>query len=147
MFGNPRVRLHALHLLTDVCFQIIESMEVRRFVRRCPHLFRKPRFQFVLAHLQKSAVGVVDDDELLRVEQVMGDDQGAQGVVGSDAAGVADHVRVAGMQAQAVLEQDAGVHAGEDGDVTPGADGEISEVEIAGKGFVGLQKFVGDGQG
>jgi hypothetical protein len=30
------------------------------------------------------------------------------------------------MQAQAVLEQDAGIHAGEDRDVAFGADGEVA---------------------
>jgi hypothetical protein len=81
---------------------------------------------------------MVDDDELLRVEQVMGDDQGAQGVIGGDTAGVADHVRVAGMQAEAVLEQDARIHAGEHRDVAARADGEIAEGEVAGESFVGL---------
>src|ERR1039458_5290957 len=71
----------------------------------------EPRFQFVFAHLQQAAVGVVDDDELLRVEQVMRDNQRPQGIFGGDAAGVADHVRVSGMQTQAVLKQDAGIHA------------------------------------
>ena len=74
---------------------------------------------------------MVDDDEFLGVEQVMGDDEGADGIVGGDASGVADHVCVAGMQAEAVLEQDAGIHAGEDRDVALGADREIAQVEIA----------------
>ena len=68
----------------------------------------------------------------------MGDDQRAQGVVGGDAAGVADHVGITGMQAQAMLEQDAGVHAGQHSDVAARADGEISELEIAREDFVGL---------
>ena len=46
-----------------------------------------------------------------------------RGVGGGDASGVADHVRVAGMQAEAVLEQDAGIHAGQDRDVALGTDG------------------------
>ena len=43
----------------------------------------------------------------------MGDDQRADCVFRGDAAGIADHVGVSGTQAQAVLEQDAGIHAGE----------------------------------
>jgi thiol-disulfide isomerase/thioredoxin len=130
--------IHALHLLADVRFQIVEGMEVRGFGRGRSHLFGQPRLQFVFAHFQQAAVGVVDDDEFLRVEQVMGDDQRAQGVVGGDAAGVADHVRVAGMQAQAVLEQDAGIHAGEDGHVALGRTCQISQVKLRAKVFVGF---------
>jgi hypothetical protein len=40
------------------------------------------------------------------------------------------------MQPQAVLEQNAGVHAGQHGDTALGADGEISQGEIAGEDFV-----------
>ncbi len=37
-----------------------------------------------------------------------------------------------------MLEKDAGIHAGEYGDVPLGADGEISQLEIARERFVGL---------
>jgi len=132
------MRFYAQHLEAHVRFEIVEGVEVRRFLCGDSHLLGQARFQFILAHFQQAAVGVVDDDEFLRVEQVMGDDQGAQGVVGGDAAGVADHVCVTGMQAEAMLEQDAGIHAGEDRDVAAGADGEISQSEIAGESFVGF---------
>ena len=137
MLRNPRVRLHTLHLQADVCFQVVEGVEMRGFVCGGSHLLGQASFEFVFAHLQQAAVGVVDDDELLRVEQVMRDDQRAQGVVGGDAAGIADHVRVPGMQSQAMLEQDTGIHAGQHGDVPLGADGEISQSEIAREIFVG----------
>jgi len=140
------MRFHTLHLQADVGFEVIEAIEVRRFGGGGSHLFRQARLQFVFPHLQQAAVGVVDDDELLGVEQVMRDDQRAQSVVGSDAAGVANHVRVAGMQAQAMLEQDARVHAGQHGDMPPGADREISQREITREIFVGLQQLIGDGQ-
>jgi hypothetical protein len=42
------------------------------------------------------------------------------------------------MEAQAVLEEDAGIHAGEDGDVAFGADGELAQFEIGREGFVGF---------
>jgi hypothetical protein len=40
------------------------------------------------------------------------------------------------MQAQAVLEQDAGIHAGQHGDVALRADRQISQREIARERFV-----------
>ena len=132
------MRFHALHLKADVRFEIIERMEMRRLTRDNSHLLREFCPQFVLLHFQQAAVGVVDDDELLRVEQMMRNDQRAQGIFGGDASGITDHVRVSGMQAQAVLEQDAGIHAGENRDVAAGADREISQGEVAGESFVGL---------
>ena len=81
---------------------------------------------------------MVDDNELLRIKQMVGNDQRSQRIVGGDAAGIADHMGIAGMQAQAMLEQNTGIHAGQDSDVALGADGEISEGEIAGESFVGL---------
>jgi hypothetical protein len=37
-----------------------------------------------------------------------------------------------------VLEQDAGIHAGQHGDVPLGADSQISQLEVAREGFVGF---------
>jgi hypothetical protein len=45
-----------------------------------------------------------------------------------------------------MLEQDARVHAGQYGDMPPGADGEISQRKITREIFVGLQQLIGDGQ-
>ena len=89
---------------------------------------------------------MIDDDEFLGIKQMMGDNQRAQRVLGGDAAGVADHVGVAWFQSQTVLEQDAGIHAGEDGNAPLGVDGKLSQGEVSGEGLVRLEKFVGDGQ-
>ena len=81
---------------------------------------------------------MVDDDELLGVEEMMRNDERANRVGGGDATGVANHVGVARMQAQAVLEENAGVHTGEDRNVTFGADGEFAQTEIAREILVGF---------
>jgi len=67
---------------------------------------------------------VIDNDELLSAEQVMGDDQRAEGVFGGDASGVADDVGVAGFEAEELFDGEAGVHAGEHGDVLRRRQGE-----------------------
>jgi hypothetical protein len=46
------------------------------------------------------------------------------------------------MEPQAVLKQDAGVNAGQHGYMPLRADGEISQLEVARKAFVGLEQFV-----
>jgi len=117
------MRLHFAHLLAHILFQVIEGIEVGGLAGNRPHLVRELRTQLVFIYLQQTAIGVIDDDELLRVEQVMRHDQRADGIVGSDAAGVADHVRVSGTESEAVFEEDAGVHAGEHGGVASRAHG------------------------
>jgi hypothetical protein len=69
---------------------------------------------------------------------MVGDDQGADGVFGGDAAGVADHVGVAGVQAEAALEEDSGIHAGEDGEFPARLHGEIAQVETSYEFLVGF---------
>src|SRR5258708_6264896 len=51
------------------------------------------------------------------------------------------------MQAQAMLKQDAGIHAGEHRHMARRSDRELAELEIASEIFVGLQQFVSNGQG
>src|SRR4249919_2173095 len=92
MLRNPGMRFYALHLLADVRLKVVESIEMSGFTGHNTHLFGQLRAQFVFLNLEQAAVGMVDDDELLRVEQVMRDDQRAQRVFGGDAAGVTDHV-------------------------------------------------------
>src|SRR5881296_3329194 len=56
------------------------------------------RAQLLLGGVHQAAVGVVDDHEFLGFQQVVGDKQRAQGVVGDDASRVANDVRVPGLQ-------------------------------------------------
>jgi hypothetical protein len=113
MLRNPRVRLHALNLLAQVRLKIVESIEMGRLAGNGTRLLGQARPEFVLLHFQQSAVGVVDDDELLRVQQVMRNNQRAQRVIGGNSAGIANHVRVPRLQPQAAFKQDSGIHTGQ----------------------------------
>ena len=132
------MRFDTVDLLAHVFFEVIEGVEVGGFAGHRAHLLGEFRAQLTFLHFQQPTIGVVDDDELLGVEQVMGDDERAQRVFGGDAAGVADHVRVARFQSQTMLEQDAGVHAGQHRYMALGADGEFSQLEVAREFFVGF---------
>jgi hypothetical protein len=66
---------------------------------------------------------VLYDDELPRVEQVVGDQQTADGVLGGQPAGIADDVGLAGLQTQQVLDGETGIHATEDRDLLRRLDG------------------------
>lgn len=128
--------LDAVDLLADIFFQIIECVEVRRFAGDGAHFFGELRAEFVLFYLQQATIGVVDDNEFLCVEQVMGNDQRADRIICGDASGVANHVSVAGPETQAMLEQDTGIHASQDRGVAARADRKVSQVKTARENFV-----------
>jgi len=138
------MRFHFPHLFAHIRLQIIEGIEVRRLACDRAHLIGQVRSQLVLLHVEQPAVGVVDDDELLRVEQVVRHNQRPQRVFRGNAAGVADHVRVSGVQTQAALEENARVHAGQHGHAAARLDGQISKVEVLYEFLVGFQQFVCD---
>jgi hypothetical protein len=88
----------------------------------------------------------VDEDDLGRPEQPLADRERADLVVGDHAAGVADDVRLALLQAEHAVDVEPRVHAGQDGDVLGGR-----ERQRAGEGLrvagVVVEQFVGDGHG
>src|SRR5204862_178124 len=71
----------------------------------------------VVAEGEHPAVGVVDEDDLLRAEQALRDGQRADRVVGDDPARVADDVGVALLQAEYARQHEPGVHARDHGDL------------------------------
>jgi len=70
----------------------------------------------------------------------------AEGIVGDDAAGVANDVGVASLEAEGA-DGEAGVHASENGELALGARGEATEFVGAGIDFVGNEDFVDDRHG
>jgi hypothetical protein len=89
------------------------------------------RLERVIGELGHAAVGVVDEDDLPGAEQSLADHQGADHVVGDDAAGVADDVRVAVREAERGAHVEPGVHAGDDREVERGL-GRRGAGELAG---------------
>ncbi len=73
-----------------------------------------------------AAVGVVDDEEFFGAEELVADDQRADGVVAGAAAGVANDVSVAFGEAGVFGGVKAGVHAGEDGEAAGRREGELA---------------------
>jgi hypothetical protein len=142
--GNERMVLDAGDLAADVAFEIDEGMEViGRDGGETGLLFQSIE-ELVVGESDHAAIGVIDDDELLGAEQVMGDDQGAEGVFGGNASGVADDVGVAGLEAEELFNVNARVHAGEDGEFAGRGHGKAAEAEFCCVFFIGCENFVGD---
>jgi len=139
MLWNPRVRLHPVDLPPDVFFQIIESMKALGRSCGSAHLCGQLFLELFLAHLEQAAIGVIDDDEFLRIKQMVRNDQRPNRIVGGDAAGIANHVGVSGLQSQAAFEKDSRIHAGQHGHMPLRLDSEISQIKAAYKLFVSLQ--------
>jgi hypothetical protein len=131
-------------LAADILLDVFEGVEVRRRDGGDPGLVLEFVEELLVGEGDHAAIGVIDDDEFLRAQQVMGNDQRAQGVFGGDAPGIANDVRVAGLEAEKLLNGEAGVHAGEDGEFFGGGHGEAALVEFGGVLLIGCQNLVGD---
>ena len=103
--------------------------------------------ELVVGEGEHPAVGVVDEDDLLGPEQALGDRQRADLVVGDHAAGVADDVGVALLQAEQGVGIQARVHAGEHGDLPGRRDRQIALVEARGVGLGVAQQLIGGAHG
>src|SRR5579884_3627412 len=96
--------------------------------------------QVLILEAEHAAVGVVDDDDLVRAEQLLGDDQRAERAEIGPPAGVADDVRVAIAQPEEVRRVQPGIHAGQDRDLARRRRGQIARVELLGVTGVGFEK-------
>ena len=108
-----------------------------------PVFSSRTRLEVRVVERQHAAARVVDEDDLLGAEQVLGDREGADLVVGHHAAGVADHVGVALGQPEDPVRVEAGIHAGQDGDLLGRGEGQVALVERGGVGGGVLEQLVG----
>ena len=67
---------------------------------------------------QHAAVGMVNDEKLPRAEQLVGDDQGAEGIIAGASSGVANDVGIAFREPRVLGRVQTGVHAGQNREVT-----------------------------
>src|SRR3972149_5667385 len=84
---------------------------------------------------------MVDDDELPRAEELVGDDEGADASLAGPAAGVADHMHIALFEAEELGWDEPRIHAGDNGGVArrghrQGALGKGGSIA-----FIGLYSF------
>src|SRR6266852_9509736 len=113
--GDPGMGAQLLQLVADIFLNVLERVEKGRSDGGGSGAILDAVAQIVLGGGHQSAIGVVDDHDFFRAQQVMRNDERAQGVIGDDAAGVADDVRVAGFEAERANGK-ARVHAGKDGE-------------------------------
>jgi len=129
------MRAEFLELVADVFIDVFEGVEEGRGDCRRASTVLDAGTQFFLGGMHQAAIGVIDDHELLGIEKIVGDEEGAEGIVCDDATGVSDDVGVAGLQAEGA-DGEARVHAGKDGQVPFRARGEFAEFVRAGVDLV-----------
>src|SRR5215216_5599818 len=108
---DERARLDASDRLAHVLLKVGEGLHGE--VGLHAHLFVDLSFELVVGEGEHPAVGVVDEDDLARAEQALGDRQRTDLVVCNDPACVADDVRIALLQPEDLVHVEAGVHAGD----------------------------------
>src|SRR5581483_5552439 len=111
---HPGVRTQLLELLPHVVLHVAKGVEVQRGDRGGLPLPPQPGHQLLVAEREHAAVGVIDDHPLLGAEQVVRDEERADDILRHDTAGIADHVGVARLEAERLLDREPGVHAGDD---------------------------------
>ena len=135
-----------LQLVADIFFDVLEGVEVGRGDGGGSAAIVDAGTQILFVGVHQAAIGVIDDHDFLGAQQVVGDDQGAQRVLGNDASGVANDVGVSGFQAQGA-DREPGVHAGKYGQLALRAWGESAQFVGARINFVCSENLVDDAHG
>jgi hypothetical protein len=135
-----------LQLVADIFVYVLEGVEEGGSDGGGSGAILDSGAQILLGGVHQSTISVIDDHEFLGAQQIVRDDQGAQGIVGDDAAGVADDVGVSGLQAQSA-DGKAGIHTGQHGELALGARGQPAQLVRAGVDFVCGEDFVDDAHG
>ena len=101
-----------LQLVADIFFDVLEGVEKRGSNSGRPGASLDSGAQVLLAGAHQSAIGVIDNHDFLSAEQIVRYDQRPQTVLRNDASGIADDVRVSGVQPQSANRK-AGIHTGQ----------------------------------
>lgn len=86
--------------------------------------------ELCLLHLLQAAVGVVDENNFLGVQQSLGENEGAHHVVGYHTACVSDDVRITVRQTEHLEDVHTAVHARNHGELTAWREGEAVVCEL-----------------
>src|SRR2546430_16229541 len=78
---NPRVRTEFLELLTDIFIDVFERVEIGGSNCGCTFATLDSGALCLFVRIHQAPVGVIYDHEILRVEQVVGYEQGSAGIL------------------------------------------------------------------
>ena len=126
--------------LAHVGVDVGEGLDRER--RRDPGRLLQLGAEAVVGDLLHAAVGVVDQHHLARAQPPLRDRQRADHVVGDDAAGVAQHVRLAVAQPERGEDVEPRVHAGDDRQLPARLHVEVPVGQELGEGAVVRQQLV-----
>jgi len=90
------------------------------------------RAQGVVLESCHAAIGVIDDDELPRAQQVVRNNERPQCIFCRDPTRVADNVRLASLQPTKLFDRKSRIHTGQDRELARRRHKEMAESEIAG---------------
>ena len=93
----------------DELVEILERAELD--VERLPGLLREASPKLRLVRPEQPAAGVADNEDLVRSEELLADDERADRVVAREPARVSDDVGVTGPEPESLLDVEPSVHA------------------------------------
>lgn len=109
-------------------------------------VFTQPLAELVVAEGKHAAVCVADHERLPRAEQRVRDNDRAQGVVGGQPTGVADHMSVSLLEPERLGGIEARIHAGQHREAPAWWHGQLALRERGGVGLVSGPDLVEHGQ-
>ena len=135
------MRAQLLQLMTDIFVDVLKGVEKCGGDGCGARAILDSVAQILFGGKHQAAICVVDDHELLGVQKVVGDYQGAQGIFRDDAAGVSNNVGVTGFKAESTNRKPR-IHASEDGEMALGTRREPAQFVRTGIELVSLKNFV-----
>ncbi len=140
---NPGMGAELLQLMPDIFFDVLERIEKSRSDRRGSRAILDSGAQILFGGVHQSAIGVIDDHDLLGAQEKVRYDQGAQGVIRNDAASIADDVSISLFQSQGASRK-AGIHTSQDGEFAFGTRAQPAQFVRSRVNFVCRKDFVDD---
>ena len=104
-----------LQLMANVFFDVLEGVKKGGRDGGGAGAIVDSGAEILFAGVHQAAIGVVNDHDFLSAEKKVGDNEGAEGIFGDDASGIADDVGVTGFETKGA-NGEASVHAGEYGE-------------------------------
>src|SRR5215213_4555540 len=142
---HERAVLDAGDRLADVVLQVGEGLEGEVGAQAGGGL--DVGLHLVVGEGEHAAVSVVDEDDLAGAEQVLGDGQGADHVLGDHTAGVADDVGLPLLEPEQSVDVEARVHAGDHGQALARGHRQLALAEGTCELGVVLEQLVGTRHG
>src|SRR6266851_9015952 len=146
LLGKKRILPDTQNLVCNVLVDVAKDMEPQ--VRRIkPGFRRESPAKFFIADRHQAALRVLNYANRASSQQLRGKNQRTNRVVGDNATGVSNHVRIADAQSEQLFEVHARIHAGENHQFLDGRCLQVAKIKTLCVSLIVLHQIVEHGFG